>query len=146
MLLLNPRRVTFAASVWEDVALVAIDRAAARLALDWGDLGPHPVFADVPEQRVTIRVVQHVARGDPDGPRPGDEGQLVLHTSPAASDAGRRRLTARAVVTEVTHELSLRRATTRTITLVAVSETGADDPIAVTPAEVSPPAGEDDAA
>ena len=62
MLILNPRHVRFGPDLWPDVSLVAIEREAARLALEWSDLGPHPVFADAPEQQLTIRIVQEVAR------------------------------------------------------------------------------------
>jgi hypothetical protein len=135
MLLLNPRRVTFADETWEDVVAVSIDRAAAEEALEWGDLGPHVVFADVPRQRVTIRVVQELSRDDLGAPRPAEEGEISFFTSPATSDAWRRKVSARAVVMSVSHEVSLRRASTRTVTLVAVSEDGSADPVSVTPAE-----------
>lgn len=134
MLLLNPRVVRFGSATWEDVAAVAVDREAHRLVLEWGDLGPHAVFADVPEQKVTIRVVQEVARGDVDVPRPGEQGTVEFHTSPASGSAGRRRVSATAVITDVTHEVSLKGGAIRRVTLVAVSGDGVTDPVSVSAA------------
>jgi len=135
MLLLNPRKVTFAGLLWDDVAAVTIDRSAKRTALEWSDLGPHAVLADVPEQMVRIRVVQHVARDDIGMPRPSDEGELIFHTSPAGADSPRRRIRAQCVILDVTHELSLKHGALRTITLVALSTDGAADPITTEPAD-----------
>jgi hypothetical protein len=91
MLLLTPRTVRFGAATWNDIVAVAIDRSPHRVALEWGDEGPHPTFADVPEQRVTIKVVQDVARDDIDAPSPGEESPLSFFTAPAATGAGVRR-------------------------------------------------------
>ena len=133
MLILNPRTVTFGESTWHAVTAVAIDRAPQRTALEWSDEGPYPVLADVPEQLVTIKVVQDIAAGDFSTPRPGDQADLTLHTSPHATDAGRLKLTTTAVILRVEHDLT-RKTTTRTITLAAISEDGAADPITITDA------------
>ena len=135
MLLLNPRRVRFAGTRWEDVAAVIIDRTATREIVEWSDLGPHVVLADVPEQRVEIRVVQNIS-GVRDGesvdaPAPGDLGELVFHTSPTAGAGGRKRIAAQVVVLRVEHELSLRRGAVRTVRFVAISSDGIVDPLAV---------------
>lgn len=135
MLVLNPRRVRFGAAVWEEVTAVAVDRSAEREVVEWGDLGPYTIFADVPEQRVTVKVVQEVMRGGIEAPRPGEEGELVFFTSPAATEAGRQRVSVQAVVTDVEHELSLRGGAVRTVTLVGVSADGVTDPVTVTGAE-----------
>jgi len=129
MLLLSPRTVTFAATLWPNVALVAIDRAASRPLLDYTDAGPHPTFADAPEQVTRIRIVQELASEDLGSPRPGELGTLELFTSPTATNRPRTRLSAIACVESVTHEVSLKRGTLRTITLVALSPDGAADPI-----------------
>ncbi|MBK7405882.1 MAG: hypothetical protein IPJ41_14995 [Phycisphaerales bacterium] len=135
MLLLNPRQVTFANTMWEDVAAVVIDRAAERSILDWTDLGPYPVLADVPEQRVAIRVVQQIVRDDLAAPRPGDAGELTFSTAPAGADTPRRRLRAQCVVLEVSHELSLKHGALRTVRFAALSPDGAADPITTEPAD-----------
>lgn len=131
MLLLNPRTVKFGDAVWEDVSAVAIDRESERLVLEWSEFGPHVVLADVPQQKATIRVVQGVARDDVNAPRPGDEGTVEFFTSPTSGSAGRKRVSAAAVITEVTHELSLKGGAVRRVSMVAVSATGAVDPITI---------------
>lgn len=129
MLLLSPRTVTFGATLWSNVALVAIDREASRPLLDYTDRGPHPTFADAPEQTTRIKVVQELASEDLGSPRPGETALLELFTSPTATNRPRTRLTTSACVESVTHEVSLKRGTLRTITLVALSSDGALDPI-----------------
>lgn len=133
MLILNPTHVTFAGTQWPDVTAVVIDRDAIRAAISYGDHGPHPTFADVPEQRTTLEVTMDLPRGDLSTARPGDQGTLTLYTSPTSSDAQRRKLTATGVVTNVQHKVGDKSAT-RTITLVALSTDGATDPISLTDA------------
>jgi hypothetical protein len=135
MLVLNPSQVRFGAQTWPAVLSVVIDRAAAREIVEWSDAGPHAVFADVPEQRVGVRVEMELASDGLDAPRPGDQGELTFVTSPTAADGGRRRASIAAVVLAVRHEVSLRRAV-RVIDLVAVSGDGSTDPVVV---ESEPP-------
>lgn len=132
MLILSPRRVRFDTMEWTDVSLIAIDRAAAREAIEWSDLGPHPIFADVPEQRTTIRIVRHLDRGDLAAPAPGLAGELVFEVSPAATEAGRRTHAAQCVVLGVRHELGAGTrgpAAVQTIELIALSTDGAAEPL-----------------
>lgn len=135
MLVLNPRRVTFAGQTWSEVAAVVIDRQSKRTLTEWSDLGPHAVFADAPEQLVTVRVVQKATTDDLHAPTPGDAGELSFAASPSGADSPRRRLRAQCVVTEVTHELSLTAGAVRTLRLVALSPDGAADPITTEPAD-----------
>jgi len=107
MLILNPGTVKFGTSAWENVGVLAVNRAAAEKVIDWTAGGPHVAFADVPRQRVEIVVRHAIARGDLDGPRPGERAMLVWYTAPAASDAGRRKASADCVVLEVKHDVSL---------------------------------------
>lgn len=132
MLVLNPRLVRFGSRTWPGVSLVAIERRAARLAIEWSDMGPHPVFADAPEQRLTIRIIQDVAGDEIDAPTPGEQAVLVFYTAPTGADARRRKVSITAVITGVTYDLSLSRGTQRRTSLVAVSADGAADPIAIT--------------
>lgn len=134
MLVLNPRVVKFGPAVWDGVLAVAIDRLANRRVIEWSDAGPHAVFADVPEQRIEVKVTQELAREDLAGPVPGQQGELVLHTSPTATDAARRKVSVQAVVVQVGHELSLKKGALRTIELVAVSATGSADPVVISEA------------
>jgi hypothetical protein len=131
MLILNPREVTFGAAAWPNVTLLSIDRTATRLALNWSDSGPHPTFADAPEQRTDIKVLIEVDRDEGTTPRPGDQATLSFVTSPTASDATRRCVSTAAVVTAVNHELSLKRGAIRTIDLVAISPDGTTDPLSI---------------
>ena len=135
MLLLNPRAVSFAGVAWEDVSAVVIDRSAGRAVREWSDLGPHVVLADVPEQVVTVRVVQQVARDDVGSPVPGVSGDLVFHTAPAGGDTPRKKVSAQCVVTDVTHELSLKNGAVRTVKLIAVSGDGSADPVTIEDAD-----------
>jgi hypothetical protein len=130
MLLLNPHSVKFGSARWDDVAALAVDRGASRLNLEWSDSGPHVVFADVPEERLTIRVTRRLQREATFGPRPGDAGELVAYTSPTAADASRRRVRIESVVTAVSHEISAK-AALQTVTLVGVSSNGAVDPVVI---------------
>lgn len=135
MLLLNPRRVRFAGTAFEDVAAIVVDRSAAKEVVQWSDLGPHVVLADVPEQRVEIRVVQNLSGARPgesvDAPSPGQAGELVFHTSPTAGAGGRKRIAVQVVVLGVEHELSLRRGAVRTVRFVGISSDGQADPLSV---------------
>lgn len=130
MLILNPRSVKFGGVLWDEVTAVVVDRAAHRTVAEWGDLGPHAVVVDVPEQSVRLRVVRSVSRDDIDVPRPGDAATLVFYTTPAGNELRRRRVSCAAVVLDVSHELSATRAV-RTVTLQAVSSDGAADPVTV---------------
>lgn len=134
MLILSPQLVRFDSQEWTDVSLIAIDRVAAREAIEWSDLGPHPMFADVPEQRTTIRLVRRLDRGDLSAPAPGQLGALSFEVSPAATEAGKRIHTAQCVVLSVRHELSTGPkgpSAMQTIELVALSSDGAADPVAI---------------
>lgn len=134
MLVLAPQRVRFDLTEWTDVSLIAVDRAATREAVEWMDLGPHPTFADVPEQRTTVRVVRRLDRGDLAAPTPGQAGTLAFEVSPAATETGRRTHSAPCVVLGVRHELGIGAkgpTATQTIELVALSTDGAADPFAV---------------
>lgn len=132
MLILNPERVTFGTLRIEHVSALAVDRAPEREVVERGDGGPHITFADVPEQRITITVVQTLERDAPAAPLPGQAGLLSWSAAPGSSDAGRLRASAQAVVLRVRHDLLQRRAATRAITFLAVSADGAADPITVT--------------
>jgi hypothetical protein len=137
MLILNPRSVAFGTASWENVRLVSIERRAHREVVEWSDAGPYVVMMDVPEQRVDLTVEMELTRDDLAAPRPGDQATLTLFTSPTASDAGRRKVSATCVVVRVEHEVSTRIGATRRVRLIAVSGTGAADPVTVTDAETA---------
>ncbi len=135
MLVLNPQQMTFGAATWNQVMAVAVDRAAHREAVEWSDLGPHIAFADVPEQRITVKVTREVSSDDVDSPRPGETNTLTFYTSPTASDGLRMKITMQAVVMRVEHEISQRKGAVRTITLTAISPDGETDPVVVMQAQ-----------
>lgn len=132
MLILNPPTVRFGPHAFDDVTLLAIDRLAERTVEEWSDFGPHPVFADIPEQRTVIRIVRRLLRDDVSSPRPGDQHTITFRVSPNLSDADRRMISATAVVTSVTHQLGPSKGAQQTLTLTALSPDGATDPLTVT--------------
>lgn len=132
MVILNPTSVRLGDDVLEGVLSVSIDRIAEREVVEWSDLGPHVVLADVPEQRVNAKIVQALPRGTIEGPAPGDMTTLVLITQ--ANNQSRMRVSASAVVTRVTHavrDAGRGEGITRTIDLVLVSSDGSADPVSV---------------
>lgn len=133
MLIIRPRGVRFDGSPWTEVSSIALDRGPARAVVEWGDLGPHPTLADVPEVRTTVRIVRRLLRDEPDGVRPGDAGELVFEAAPAGGAAQRRRWTIACVVMRTNTEVDDRRGAQRTIELVAVSTDGAADPVSSEP-------------
>lgn len=134
MVILNPTTARLGGMLLEGVTLVVVDRSASREAVEWSDQGPHVVFADMPEQRVTIRVVQDVPRGGITVPRPGEAAELSLVTQGEGDDHSRVRVWASVVVLRVTHALK-ESGLTRTIEMIAVSGDGASDPVGVGAAE-----------
>ncbi|QOJ00589.1 MAG: hypothetical protein HRU70_08830 [Phycisphaeraceae bacterium] len=150
MVVLHPAVVRFAGARLEGVTRLTVDRSAAREVEAWGDLGPYAVMADVAEQRVTAEVRQTLTREALDGPRPGEAGELVAYTAPAGSDAGRRKLTASAVVRSCVHRVGVGarggwggagrgggsgggggEVAERVIVFVLVSPDGAADPVTI---------------
>ncbi|XVJ58421.1 MAG: hypothetical protein HEQ23_03080 [Tepidisphaera sp.] len=140
MLMLMPRSVKFGATTIESVTAVAIDRAPDKLIADRGDGGPHITFADVPEQRVTVSVRQHLIREDVTDLKPGASGTLAVWTAPAASETARRKLSGVAVL--LSSETELRSGAsaasgvvaTRVLRFLMVSADGAADAITITDA------------
>lgn len=139
MLLLNPTNVKFGSNIWPDAISVVIDRSGEKVAIERGDFGPHVTFADVPEQRIVIRVARGLARDDLASPKPSEQAELVFYTAPGTTDSLRKRVRATCVITSVVHEVSRARTgaagrpgdAVQTITLVAISSDGAADPVVV---------------
>lgn len=135
MLVLNPQSVVLLSSIIERVRRVAVHRTPERALLEWGNTGPYPTFADVPEQRVEIELVADLERGSLDGPTPGDEGVLEFFTAPTAGSGGRRRVEASVVITSVRDEVEPGGSALRRIKMFALSDNGTNDPIDVSNAE-----------
>ena len=130
MVLWNPGNVSFGGGDWEGVGSVAVDRLAHRLVQAWDDDGAAMVFADVPEQKVRVQLVQRLEEGAIVSPVPGDKGTLAFESARSGSDAGRFAVSMEAVVAEVRHDMR-RTGGVRSMVLWAVSSNGATDPVTV---------------
>ncbi|MEO1278794.1 MAG: hypothetical protein AAFV77_07560 [Planctomycetota bacterium] len=135
MLVINPQSVSLIGQTIERVRRIAIHRSAERLLVEWGNMGPYPVFADVPEQRVELELVADLERGTLDGLEPGDEGALEFFTSPSAGSGGRTKIEATVVVTDVRDGVEPGGSAQRRIRMEAVSASGTADPIVISDAE-----------
>ena len=137
MLILNPEIVRFESHAWDDVAAIAIDRAAKRLVEDHGDEGPFAAFADVPEQTLTIRVQRRLSGDDVDDPALGAFGQLVFYKARAGADNSRKRITINCVVTAIRCDLpAAGKPATNTISFIAAGA-GASDPVVIADAALA---------
>jgi hypothetical protein len=142
MIVLNPRRVQFGTTPLENVTWIAMDRRGTRITREWGDEGPYPVFVDVPEQSIAITVVQELLLedlGTPFGGTPAGVGQqatLTFVTGPNPTDQARRRVSVAAILVELSHSVSARRAT-RTLVFEAVASNALTDPVVVTNADAA---------
>jgi len=131
MIVLNPDQVRFKGKTLGGVGSVWVDRVGTREVVKWSDMGPHVVLADVPEQRVTVRVIRDVGAGELVGPAPGEMGTLSFLASATAGDGRRYRVHAECVVLGVTHRIETGRRAMQTVSLIAVSGDGAEDPLTV---------------
>ncbi len=133
MLWLSPERVELLGVTLPGVTMVSVDRTTTRLAEEWSDLGPHVVFADAAEQRVTVTVRRAAQGGEglltPGAIRPGAQGTLTLRVRASAGDAKGTTVSASVVVTGVEHSAGPTRGVEQTIRMAAVSSDGALDPI-----------------
>ncbi len=130
MIVLRPDEARFGGAVWRGVTRVTIDRLSARTIDEWGEEGPGLLLVDVDRQRVVIRVTQEIEGDDFEDPIPGDMEQFTLVAGASGSDAGSRRVRATAVVESVLNKVSDFGAT-RTVTMIAISAAGDEDPIEV---------------
>jgi len=130
MLIFSPTRVSLGNLVLQNVSSIAIDRAPSRESLEFSDLGPYPDFADIPEQKVLITILQHLTSSDFAAPLPSASATLTIHARPNGTDAGSVTLQATTVVRAVSHDLAPK-AATRTISLIAISSNGTANPITI---------------
>lgn len=132
MVVLHPASVTLLGRELAGVESVAVNRRArggAGHAEEWSDLGPHCVFVDVPEQRVTVSVRRVVTADEPTPARPGDAGTLQFRTGQSLGAARGRQYAAQVVVLAVRHEAGPPAGVRQRIEMQAVSSTGAADPL-----------------
>jgi len=136
MLVLNPQHVSINNARLDHVSAIAINRAADRLAIERDDLGPFPVFADVPAQRVTIVITRDLLSNDAnleDDLMPGAEVDLTFTLAPNQSAAGARALACTVVITSVASTLQRNGGARQTIEGLALSTDGVADPITPAP-------------
>ena len=133
MLWIDPDRVTFNGAPLPGVTAIALSRAAERTTIEWTDNGPHPTFADAPEQRTTIRITRTIAPGEPLTLKPGDAAALTFRAAPSLAHAGASSVSASLVITAIAHAADPKRPLTQTIDAIALSADGAADPITHTP-------------
>ncbi|MFG0246716.1 MAG: hypothetical protein ACF8MF_11780 [Phycisphaerales bacterium JB052] len=129
MIVLRPDEVKFDGQVWGGVVRVAVDRLSARTIEGYDEEGAYATLVDVARQRIVVRVTQEIEGDDLDAPVPGSLGELVLIAG-SGSDIGRKRVSCDCVIESVVHKISDYGAT-RSVTLIAQSEAGDDDPVVV---------------
>lgn len=132
MIYLSPRRVTLGANELTHVSRITIDRTADLIAVEHSDLGPHVEFVDVPEQRVTLRIVRTITADEPGVIKPGQQHTLSLRTAPSPASPSAREVTASVVVVSVEHDYSVKHGLEQTITTIALVGSGGADPITET--------------
>jgi len=132
MLWISPEQVTLLGVDLDTVEFVAVDRKAQRLVTEWSDIGRHAVFADVPEERVTIRIRRRldtsIGAGFANAITPGALGAFSLRASHTTAGSANVTVSASVVVLAIEHDLSRTRGASQTITCLAVSTDGALDP------------------
>lgn len=132
MLWLNPRRVTIGTLTLDHVESVTLDRTGDKVIVEYGDAGPQVQFVDVPERRVTFRIVRVLVADEATPVKPGDQAVLSFRTSPSASGAQVREISATVVITSLEHSVTIKRGAVQTITAIAVSANGIADPVTET--------------
>ncbi|MCE7973864.1 MAG: hypothetical protein DYG92_05975 [Leptolyngbya sp. PLA1] len=127
LLLLSPTRVRFGGQEWTHVRTLTISREASRRVVDFADAGPHAVFADAPEVLTRLEVRQELTSTSLEAPAPGQRAVLTAQASAGPGNGRAVTLSADAVVLSVRVEAGGE----RRIELVALSATGAADPITI---------------
>jgi hypothetical protein len=134
MLILNPALVQIAGVEYTNVESCAIDRTPHKEVVEWSDNGAFAVFADVPEQKVEIKLTQRLETAAADQVldllRPGQSVAIEIRTSLNSSHARRRKLTATCMVRAVRNLVSVGKdpQARRVIELIAISD-GSSDPV-----------------
>ncbi len=130
MIVLRPDRVEFDDVAWGGVVRVAIDRVSARTIEGYDESGSYATLVDVARQRVVIRVTQEIVGDDLEAPIPGQMGELELIAG-NGTEHDRRRVRCDCVIESVQNKISEYGAT-RSIVLIAQSDSGENDPVRIT--------------
>jgi hypothetical protein len=129
MLWLNPQQVMLGSALLGNVESLTIDRSPRKTALEWTDLGPHLSFADVPEQRIDIRLTRRLIESESTDLEPGDEVSLIARRAPSASAAQVIEIAATVVILRIDHSISKSRGARQHIHAIAISSDGLADPV-----------------
>jgi hypothetical protein len=138
-MIFNPGAVEFAGSVLGAVESAAINRRAEKVVVGFGDGGPHPAFADVPERRSGVVLRQRLTTSTAEAPGLGTMGDLKMSATASGADASAWSVVCRCVLVRVDHEVGSGRGgggtggAVRVMEFVCVSVDGAADPVTVTP-------------
>jgi hypothetical protein len=130
MIVLRPDRVEFDGYAWDGVVRVAIDRVSARTIEGYDESGSYATLVDVARQRVVIRVTQEIVGDDLEAPIPGQMGELEMIAG-NGTELDRRRVRCDCVIESVQNKISEYGAT-RSIVLIAQSDSGENDPVRIT--------------
>lgn len=130
MIVLRPDRVEFDGDAWGGVVRVAIDRVSARTIEGYDESGSYATLVDVARQRVVIRVTQEIVGDDLEAPIPGQMGELEMIAG-NGTELDRRRVRCDCVIESVQNKISEYGAT-RSIVLIAQSDSGENDPVRIT--------------
>ena len=130
MIVLRPDRVEFDGGAWDGVVRVAIDRVSARTIEGYDESGSYATFVDVARQRVVIRVTQEIVGDDLEAPILGQMGELEVIAG-NGTEHDRRRVRCECVIESVQNKISDYGAT-RSIVMIAQSDSGENDPVRIT--------------
>lgn len=136
MMILNPASAKVAGVEYQNVEACSVDRTPHREVVEWSDHGQFAVFADVPEQKVEIKLTQRLESAAADQTldqlRPGQSVSLEVTTSLNSSQARRRKVTATCVIKAVRHLVNTGKdpQARRVIEMIAISSDGSTDPVA----------------
>ena len=130
MIVLRPDQVKFDGGVWNGVVRVAVDRLSARTIEEYDESGSYATLVDVVRQRVVIRVTQEIEGDDLDIPMPGAFGEFEIIAG-NGTELDRKRVRCDCVIESVQNKISEYGAT-RSIVLIAQSDSGENDPVRIT--------------
>lgn len=130
MIVLSPREVSLIGRTLTGVESVTVSRRARKVIEEWSDAGQFCVMADVPEQRVSVTLRRVITADEAWSPAPGQAGAVSFRVGPSAAAPRGRTVSAAVVVLSVEHEAGAAGGVGQRIEMVAVSSTGAVDPIA----------------
>ena len=131
MLWIEPRAVLLDGAAWDGVRSVVVSRGAAKSVVEFGGLGPHVEFADVPQQRVEVRVERSIDDGAEMGASVGDSLVLEFEVARGQSDSMRRRVEVTGVLLSVDVDGGGERGGRARYRIVGVSADGVTDPVQV---------------